>query len=405
MNWEGVVTTQGLVLMEKFLLGSRLILDDARAGTGTVDLSELREQTALVDARQTPSVVAKFVKDEGAEIMVQFTAATERYCVNQIGLYAHLEDEESVLMAIYQDEEGVVIPSGEELPEFVYTFGAVIEMDNPGGLEVVINPKAFLTMDMLEEILAAAKTNAFHINATIPAKGWPGSAPYTLSVSCQGVQATDTPFIACSGDSNDTSLQMAWGRVTSITAGTDKITVHASNPPTMEIPIRIYILRGPMGEKTQWSGNAFLMNSGGIISMEDIQGVAGVASGGTGATTADGARKNLGAAAENHVHNTSDITGGVLSLSRGGLSNTEGKAQGFVNARKLSVDLGSNSPANFDGTADASIGVSGTLGVGHGGTGAKTAEEALKKLGIVWGEALPGTIENGKIYLVMEAAN
>jgi len=44
--------------------------------------------------------------------------------------------------------------------------------------------------------------------------------------------------------------------------------------------------------------------------------------GGTGATTADEARANLGAAASNHAHAASDITSGTLPVSHGGTGAT-----------------------------------------------------------------------------------
>lgn len=49
---------------------------------------------------------------------------------------------------------------------------------------------------------------------------------------------------------------------------------------------------------------------------------------------------------------------------------TVGKANQLVNARKISVDLASSSPASFDGTKDVAAGVTGILPVENGGTGA-----------------------------------
>ena len=49
---------------------------------------------------------------------------------------------------------------------------------------------------------------------------------------------------------------------------------------------------------------------------------------------------------------------------------TVGKANQLVNARQISVDLASSSPASFDGTKDVAAGVTGILPVANGGTGA-----------------------------------
>ena len=54
----------------------------------------------------------------------------------------------------------------------------------------------------------------------------------------------------------------------------------------------------------------------------------------------------------------------------------------LVTSRSLTVDLGSTTAANFDGTADASIGVSGVLPIANGGTGASTQSGARSALGV-----------------------
>lgn len=54
----------------------------------------------------------------------------------------------------------------------------------------------------------------------------------------------------------------------------------------------------------------------------------------------------------------------------------------LVTSRSLTVDLGSTTAANFDGTADATIGVSGELPIENGGTGASTQSGARSALGV-----------------------
>lgn len=51
-------------------------------------------------------------------------------------------------------------------------------------------------------------------------------------------------------------------------------------------------------------------------------------------------------------------------------------------SRSLTVDLGSTTAASFDGSADASIGVSGELPIANGGTGANTQAGARSALGV-----------------------
>lgn len=70
--------------------------------------------------------------------------------------------------------------------------------------------------------------------------------------------------------------------------------------------------RGEKGDKGD-AGSAF-------------SGLLTIAEGGTGATTAEEARANLGAAAEGHKHAMEDITSGILPISRGGTGGTTAAA-------------------------------------------------------------------------------
>lgn len=80
----------------------------------------------------------------------------------------------------------------------------------------------------------------------------------------------------------------------------------------------------------------------------------------------------------------------VIPVTNGGTGNTTGKAPSantadtatkLATARTLQTNLGSTSGASFDGSANASPGVTGTLPITNGGTGATTAAAARTNLG------------------------
>ena len=110
------------------------------------------------------------------------------------------------------------------------------------------------------------------------------------------------------------------------------------------------------------------------ISGNEITGTLSVAKGGTGATTADSARSNLGAAAIGHKHDIGDIEGFDIDDS---------VAQGLINLHN------EDSTAHhqlFDEKADTNHThtqeeITGTLAIEQGGTGATSASQALTNLG------------------------
>ena len=89
-------------------------------------------------------------------------------------------------------------------------------------------------------------------------------------------------------------------------------------------------------------------------------------------------------AANVHKHSASDITSGILPMDKGGTGNSTGHAATAAKlsaARTIQTNLGSTGQANFDGSANITPGVTGTLPITNGGTGAAAASAALSNLG------------------------
>lgn len=126
-----------------------------------------------------------------------------------------------------------------------------------------------------------------------------------------------------------------------------------------------------------------------------VNGTLGVANGGTGQTNLDAVtvgkakalntartvRTNLALTATASFDGTANITPGVtgtLPVTNGGTGQTNldavtvGKAKALNTARTIQTDLASTSAANFNGTVNVTPGVTGVLPIANGGTGSNT---------------------------------
>ena len=156
--WDSaVLTNSGLNLMVQWVDGAVLTIDKATVGEGTVNEAYLMGQTQLVAEKKQLSIVRQDRVANGVRIQMQCTneGVTEAFTINQIGVWAHLNDGASVLLSIYQDDTGVLVPTNAEMPEYVFTFYAVLQVSNTGTLEVTIDASAVVTKAQLDEATSA----------------------------------------------------------------------------------------------------------------------------------------------------------------------------------------------------------------------------------------------------------
>lgn len=171
MGWIGVVTNEGKNLITNWNEGKVLKITSACAGTGTVETQALMAQTSLVSKVQDISITGDATdnKSNVRTIKLQITAFQQSYLLNQVGLYASINDEASVLMAIYQTDEGIPIPSKEESPGFGYSFYAKLAISNEGIIELNIDTSAYVT---LESFLEHTNGSKAHTPSQVGAMGY-----------------------------------------------------------------------------------------------------------------------------------------------------------------------------------------------------------------------------------------
>ena len=144
---SAVITNAGKELLANWLEGATLNFDSAATGEGTVADAYLMAQTGLVAQKQTLSIVKMDRVANGVRLQLQCTSAgvTAGYIINQIGVWASLNGNESALVALYQDGVGVSVPTHEDMPDYVFTFYATLQMSNTGVLTATIDHEAMVT--------------------------------------------------------------------------------------------------------------------------------------------------------------------------------------------------------------------------------------------------------------------
>ena len=198
-------------------------------------------------------------------------------------------------------------------------------------------------------------------------------------------------FVAKDGDkvlSDNNFTDALKTKLDGIATGANKTTVDTALSSTSTNPVQNKVINSALGGKLSTTGTAAAakklatartvqtnLGSATAASFDGtgnitpgITGTLTVAHGGTGATTAASARTNLGITAAN-----------IGALPSGG---TAASATKLAAGRTIRTNLGSTSTATFDGTANITPGVTGTLPIANGGTGATTAANARSNLGI-----------------------
>lgn len=158
-TWNGVITNAGNSLLNEWVNEKTLNFDSAAAGQGTVAAAAMMAQTALVNEKQTASLLGGERVSSGIRLKLRIAAPNTAYTLNQFRVSASVDGGASAMIALFQLEQGVPIPSKTESPDFVYTFYALISCSNTGTWTVTVDTSACVTQsDMSAAITEAVKT-------------------------------------------------------------------------------------------------------------------------------------------------------------------------------------------------------------------------------------------------------
>ena len=155
-TWNGVITNAGNSLLNEWVNEKALNFDSAAAGQGAVAVAAMMAQTALVSQKQTASLLGGEQVTGGIRLKIRIAAPTTAYTLNQFGVWASVTGGNTTMIALFQLEDGIPIPSKTESPDFVYTFYALISSSNAGTWTMTVDTSACVTQgDMTTAITQA----------------------------------------------------------------------------------------------------------------------------------------------------------------------------------------------------------------------------------------------------------
>lgn len=207
---------------------------------------------------------------------------------------------------------------------------------------------------------SAASTSAS--NAATSATNASNSASAAATSETNAANSASAAATSATNASNSASAA-----ATSATNAANSATLAASYTPSQTGNAGKYLKTD--GTNTSWDALD--------ISTSDVTGTLPISNGGTGQTTAQNAMNTFAGAVTSGSYLRGNGTNVVMSTIQTAdvptlNQNTTGSAATLTTARTIQTNLASTSSASFDGSANITPGVTGTLAVGNGGTGATT---------------------------------
>lgn len=152
-HWDNAaVTREGIVLLNEMMAGHELILTRACGGTGTVEVSDMVEQTGLQEEKQTLKLTDEKDGPDGKTVTVQISSLGNEaeYLLQQIGVYAKLGTDGAEKLLFIMQDEGVLIPA-ESDKSFLLEIFCALRIGENGKLTVIVDPTGIVTLDRLSQ--------------------------------------------------------------------------------------------------------------------------------------------------------------------------------------------------------------------------------------------------------------
>lgn len=133
-HWENAaITDAGVDMLNDLLAGRRLTVTNAYGGTEAAkDPAGLQAQTDVLGERTLLSLLDVEDVEDGKTVKIQISniGVEEDFTLHQIGVFARLDDKPEQLLAVFQDDRGVEVPSQASSPSFLLEFYGFLAITN-----------------------------------------------------------------------------------------------------------------------------------------------------------------------------------------------------------------------------------------------------------------------------------
>lgn len=157
-TWNTTITNKGTALQAKQVSGAKISFTKVVSGSGSVPVTNLKEQTAVSNIAQTLSMENVKLNGNQYTIKVFLTnnnLSTE-YILSQIGFYATDPDEGEILFAIAQidSDSAKIIPSRTDAPGYGIEFAFTFQNANNAEIEITPDLAGYMTREEVEQLVS-----------------------------------------------------------------------------------------------------------------------------------------------------------------------------------------------------------------------------------------------------------
>lgn len=341
--WENaVITNKGISLLSKLMAGSNLEITRAETGSGYVTPGLLIAQTDVTNPMQELSFRATSYPEEGKCKLPCFLTndgVSTGYTAKQVGIYAHDPDDGEILFFIAQaqSDKGTEVPSETEMPGYSAEWAFYFNYGQADAVSVTVDPSNAVTHAEMEQYVAGALENIESSLQVVNATSTDG-VTYTATIDgldslYNGFSIVMIPSMANTGPTPKLNIN-GWGNISLMRT--------LSNNASIGLDLGSgYMMTGKPLILVYASGNWIVDRA--KPGATDLYGTVPIASGGTGATTAEAARTNLGAASAEDLNahtNKKDNPHGVTKaqVGLGNVDNVKQVPMSFYNVEATSSD-------------------------------------------------------------------